>query len=123
MELRKIYLNGDTNSTKYLFICEGNQKIFSAIKRLGLLFLKKNFVELPMNGRQVKVRNLRRGKLFHKCLAVSTVAEQRLKHQLSLSAGVPALCSPRLHSISSNSPSVLCLYVPSICWKHPNLYF
>ena len=50
--VRKTYLSGDiTNSTKYSFICKGNQKIFSAIKKSRFSFLKKKFVELQMDGR------------------------------------------------------------------------
>lgn len=41
MKLRKIYFNGGINSIKYSVICKGNQKIFSALKMLGLFFLKK----------------------------------------------------------------------------------
>lgn len=69
MELRKKkkYLNGPiTNSTKYSFICKGNQKIFSVIESLGLVFLKNIFVELQMDGRWLKVRKLKRGKFFIK---------------------------------------------------------
>lgn len=51
VEKKKFLNNPITNSTKYSFICKGNQKIFSVIESLSLVFLKNIFVELQMDGR------------------------------------------------------------------------